>query len=95
MSGNCAINFHRYHFNKILVVFRCFGEILKILFVSRSFRDIHRSSEGNLGYYGGILWYSWVNVWTGDGVATEFTKVVFKENKSLLSYPQKAQNLNI
>jgi hypothetical protein len=21
MSGNCAINFHRYHFNKILVVF--------------------------------------------------------------------------
>ena len=95
MSGNCAINFHRYHFNKILVVFRCFGEILKILFVSRSFRDIHRSSEGNLGYYGGILWYSWVNVWTGDGVATEFTKVVFKENKSLLSYPQKAHNLNI
>ena len=58
MSGNCAINFHRYHFNKILVVFCCFGEILKILFVSRSFRDIHRSSEGNLGYYGGILGYS-------------------------------------
>ena len=80
--------------DKILVVFRCFGEILKTLFVSRSFRDIHRSSEGILGYYGGILWYSWVNVWTGDGVATEFTKVVFIENKSLLSYPQKAQNLN-
>jgi flagellar biosynthesis component FlhA len=30
MSGNCAINFHRYHFNKILVVFRCFGEIEKL-----------------------------------------------------------------
>ena len=58
MSRNCAIYFHRYHFNKILVVFCCFGEILKILFVSRSFRDIHRSSEGNLGYYGGILGYS-------------------------------------
>jgi len=29
MSGNCAINFHRYHFNKILVVFRCFKEIEK------------------------------------------------------------------
>jgi hypothetical protein len=29
MSGNCAINFHRYHFNKILVVFRCFGEMMK------------------------------------------------------------------
>ena len=26
MSVNCAINFHRYHFNKILVVFRCFGD---------------------------------------------------------------------
>jgi len=29
MLGNCAINFHRYHFNKILVVFRCFEEIEK------------------------------------------------------------------
>jgi len=95
MSGNCPITFLRYHFNKMLVVFRCFGEILKILFVSRYFRDIHRSSEGNLWYYGGILWYSREHVWTGDGVTTEFTKVVFKENKSLLSYPQKAQSLNI
>jgi hypothetical protein len=47
-----------------------------------------------MGVFLGILWYSWVNAWTGDGVATEFTKVVFIENKSLLSYPQKAQNLN-
>jgi hypothetical protein len=29
MSGNCAINLHRYHFNKTLVVFRCFEEIEK------------------------------------------------------------------
>ena len=29
MSGICAINFHRYHFNKFLVVFRCFREIEK------------------------------------------------------------------
>jgi hypothetical protein len=50
---------------------------------------------GIMGVFWGILWYSWVNVWTGDGVPTEFTKVVFIENKSLLSYPQKAQNLNI
>jgi hypothetical protein len=40
-----------------------------------------------MGVFWGILWYSWVNVWTGDGVPTEFTKVVFIENKSLLSYP--------
>jgi hypothetical protein len=31
---------------------------------------------GIMGVFWGILWYSWVNVWTGDGVATEFTKVV-------------------
>ena len=32
----------------------------------------------------------------GDRVATELTKLVFKEKKtSLLSDPQKAQNLNI
>ena len=30
MSGNCAINFHRSHFNKILVFFRFFWEIEKL-----------------------------------------------------------------
>jgi hypothetical protein len=25
---------------------------------------------GIMGVFLGILWYSWVNVWTGDGVAT-------------------------
>ena len=67
MSGNCAINFHRYHCNKILVVFRCFGAIEKLyLFLSLSgiFTGPLRVFLGNMGVFLGILWYSWVNVWT-------------------------------
>jgi hypothetical protein len=67
MSGNCAINFHRYHCNTILVVFRCFGAIEKLyLFLSLSgiFTGPLRVFLGNMGVFLGILWYSWVNVWT-------------------------------
>ena len=61
MSENCAINFHRYHFNKILVVFRCFGEIKKFY----QFLGLSGIFTGPLREFLGILWYSWVNVWTG------------------------------
>jgi len=65
MSGNCAINVHRYHFNKILVVFRCFGEIKKFylyLFLGLSgiFTGPLGVFLGNMGLFLGILWYSWV-----------------------------------
>ena len=58
MSGNCAINFHRYHFNKILVVFRCFGEIDKLylfLGLSGMFTGALRVILGNMGVFLGIL----------------------------------------
>jgi hypothetical protein len=58
MSGNCAINFHRYHFNKILVVFRCFGEIKKLyvyLGLSGIFTGPLRVFLGNMGVFCGIL----------------------------------------
>jgi hypothetical protein len=61
MSGNCAINFHRYHFNKILVVFRCFGEIEKLsLFLGLSgiFTGPLMVLLGNMGVFLGILGYS-------------------------------------
>ena len=67
MSGNCAIHFHRSHFNKILIFFRCFWEIEKLyLFLSLSgiFTGPLRVILGNMGVFLGILWYSWVNVWT-------------------------------
>jgi hypothetical protein len=60
MSRNCAIYFHRYHFNKILVVFRCFGEIEKFYL----FLGLSVIFTGPLRVFLGILWYSWVNVWT-------------------------------
>ena len=58
MSGNCAINFHRYHFNKILVVVGCFGEIDKIyvyLGLSGIFTGPLRVFLGNMGLFCGIL----------------------------------------
>jgi hypothetical protein len=58
MSGNCALNFHRSHFNKILVFFRCFGEIEKLyLFLSFSgiFTGPLRVFLGNMGVFCGIL----------------------------------------
>ena len=61
MSGNCAIKFHRYHFNKILVVFRCFGEIEKLsLFLGLSgiFTGPLMVLLGNMGVFLGILGYS-------------------------------------
>ena len=61
MSGNCAINFHHYHFNKILVVFRCFGEIEKFyLFLGLSgiFTGPLRVFLGNMGVFLGIIGYS-------------------------------------
>ena len=54
MSRNCAIYFHRYHFNKILVVFRCFGEIEKFyLFLGLSgiFTGPLRVFLGNMGVF--------------------------------------------
>jgi hypothetical protein len=54
MSGNCAIYFHRYHFNKILVVFRCFREIKKFyLFLGLSgiFTGPLRVFLGNMGVF--------------------------------------------
>ena len=71
MSGNCAMNFHRYHFNKILVVFRCFGEIKKFYGLSGIF-------TGPLRVFLGILWYSWVNVWTDVKVCIISTVIIFK-----------------
>jgi hypothetical protein len=71
MSRNCAIYFHRYHFNKILVVFRCFGEIYFFyLFLGLSviFTGPLRVILGIMGVFWGILWYSWVNIWTGKNV---------------------------
>jgi hypothetical protein len=56
MSGNCAINFHRSHFNKILVVFRCFGEIEQFyLFLGLSgiFTGPLRVFLGNMGVFFG------------------------------------------
>ena len=73
MSGNCAINFHRYHFNKILVVFRCFGEIEKFYL----FLGLSVIFTGPLRVILGILWYSWVNVWT----ATDLPK--YKNNQEV------------
>ena len=58
MSGNCAINFQRYHFNKILVVFHCFWEIEKLyLFrgLSGIFTGTLRVFLGNMGVFFGML----------------------------------------
>jgi hypothetical protein len=54
MSGNCAINFQHSHFNKILVVFRCFGEIEQFyLFLGLSgiFTSPLRVFLGNMGVF--------------------------------------------
>jgi len=86
MSSNCAINFHRYHFNKILVVFCCFWEIEKFyLFpgLSGIFTGPLRVFLGNMGVFFGILWYYWVNVWTETGrhdITEILLKVALKHN---------------
>ena len=54
MSGNCVINFYGYHFNKILVVFHCFGEIKKFylfLCLSGIFTAPLRVFLGNMGVF--------------------------------------------